>query len=265
MVTQRKTTLYTVVSYGRSDVGMVRENNEDAWIVSPPDNVFILADGMGGHSAGEVAAHETVTNLALLVKKEFKFEDLTIDLKKSGEKLSKLVQEVNRIVHQIGKKDLELRGMGTTVCCVCFHPDGFVHAHVGDSRIYLMRKNKLRRLTEDHSLVEELLELGELNHRQAREYAYRHIITKAIGTEPEVTPAVNACDLEIGDLVLMCSDGLSDVLSQDQIEKVMNTEKSIVEVVDRLIDLANTKSGHDNTTIVLMKANQKGDERTNLS
>ncbi|MFQ5730178.1 MAG: PP2C family protein-serine/threonine phosphatase, partial [Waddliaceae bacterium] len=121
-----------------------------------------------------------------------------------------------------------------------------------------------KQLTQDQSLVCELMELGELNARQAHEYAHRNIITKAVGTEPKIEPTVSDCDLAIGDQVLMCSDGLTDHLALEEIESIMNESFSIEESVQRMIDAANQRGGHDNITVVLMKV-RKGDERSNLS
>lgn len=243
---------FKVHSHGRSDIGFVRDNNEDAWLVEPQNNVYVLCDGMGGHSAGEVASQEAISTFAILVK-NYLNKNKSADLIREHQIFKELIQRVNTSVYELAQKDRDLRGMGTTFCCVYFQKKSMVVAHVGDSRIYLLRNKKLVQLTEDHSLVSELLELGELNSRQAREYAYRNIITRAIGVEAEVDPAIQVCNLVHKDQVLMCSDGLSDLLDLQEIESILNMNESLEHSIDQLINTALSKGGHDNTTAVLMK------------
>lgn len=248
-----RTCPYTVLACGRSDIGLVRENNEDVWHANHEDYFFIVADGMGGHSAGEIAANETANALSFLMKTHFRNKKGKTSLKEIGETIKKMIQEVNAMVYRMGQTERGYKGMGTTLCCVYFHSDGMIHAHVGDSRIYLLKNKKLTQLTEDHSLVAELVELGELNRRQAQECTYRNIITKAIGTEPFVTPTIAECAIEVGDQVLMCSDGLSDMVSLQEIEKILIDSPTEAVAVDRLIARANYHGGHDNVTVLLMK------------
>lgn len=256
-----KTVPYTVRAIGCSDIGLVRNDNEDAWIVVPEKNVFVLADGMGGHSAGEVAAQTTVEKYADLVKKQLNSQ--SFELSTASDILSQLISEVNHTVYQMAQADRELRGMGTTFCCTYFLREGMVHAHVGDSRIYLYRNKNLQQLTEDHSLVQELLDLGEINQRQARESHQRNIITKAIGTEPTIEPTLNICEVEVGDLILMCSDGLTDLLSSDEIQKVLNLTATLEQKVDLFIESANRRGGQDNITVVLLEV--ESGEKKHLS
>ncbi|MGA8163620.1 MAG: Stp1/IreP family PP2C-type Ser/Thr phosphatase [Waddliaceae bacterium] len=261
MVKERGTKLnYSIIACGNSDMGLVRENNEDAWAIEPKDNIFILADGMGGHCGGEVAAKKAVESFSSLMKSSFGLSAKNKTLEQTCEQLRRLIQQINISVHQKGQNDRELHGMGTTLCCVYFHEEGLIHAHVGDSRIYQLREKKLHRLTEDHSLVSDLLKMGQLNARQAQEHAFKNVITKAIGTQPRVEPTVKRCKLAIGDQYMMCSDGLSDLLSQKEIEQIMNQSPSLEKTVKRLILAANRQGGHDNITVVLMKV-QSFDDR----
>jgi PPM family protein phosphatase len=241
-----------VQTHGRSEVGLVRDNNEDAWLVEPQSNIYVLCDGMGGHIAGEVAAQEAVACFANLVKTSL--SHVAADDPRTSQLIfKKLIQEVNAVIYRLSQKDRDLRGMGTTLCCVYFQKSSMIVGHVGDSRVYLHRKGELKKLTEDHSLVSELLELGELTSRQAREYAYRNIITRAIGAEPEVEPAVQNCELVPGDRVLMCSDGLSDLLAPLEIERILNMDKPLEATIDHLVNKAIRKGGHDNITAILMQ------------
>lgn len=237
--------------HARSDVGLVRENNEDAWFADEYNNFYVLCDGMGGHTAGEVASQEAVAFLSALSSEVLK-KSKTHPIK-NPQVIRELIQEVNAEVYRLAQKDRDLRGMGTTLCCVYVHEAKMVIGHVGDSRVYLLRDKKLLQLTEDHSLVAELLELGELNSRQARDYAHRNIITRAIGADAVVEASIYAHDLQRGDQILMCSDGLSDMLDCDEIEKILNTDLSLVSSIDRLIDTANRRGGHDNITVILLK------------
>ncbi len=256
-----RTIPYTIQACGRSDVGLVRDNNEDAWKVELQNNVFILADGMGGHSAGEIAAHTAVEHYTDLVKEKLSIETKA-DLMQAAKIMRELIREVNHAVHRMGRSDSDLRGMGTTLVVSYFHQEGMIYGHVGDSRLYLMRRKKLRQLTEDHSLVQELIELGELSEKRARDYSHRNIITKAIGTEPYVDPSVHQVEVKSGDLILMCSDGLTDLLTDEEIEAIVASSQTIEKKAETLIQEAKRRGGHDNITVILMKiqaAHEKAD------
>ena len=150
-------------SFGISDIGLVRDHNEDSWAVYPEESLFILADGMGGHSAGEIAAKEAVAALHSLVKKWRPSAD--ISLAEAKKFFSEAFVKVNALVHDAGENNEQLKGMGTTLCSLFFLREFAILAHVGDSRIYLLRDNKLEQLTEDHSLVAELIALGSCEAR----------------------------------------------------------------------------------------------------
>lgn len=242
-------TSYKISSFGRSEIGLVRENNEDAWESISELQFFILADGMGGHRAGEVAARETVDRLSLLVRKSFNKESL----KDHDSLIHDLIQKVNYDVYQKSRSDSDLRGMGTTLCCIYFHEKGVMFAHVGDSRIYRFHKNKLQQLTRDHSLVTEMIDLGELHERNAEGVNYKNIITRAIGTEPNVEISMGISESEENDLFLMCSDGLSDLLSPKMIENILEEADNLEITVNNLINAAMKLGGRDNVTVVLMR------------
>lgn len=241
---------------GLSDIGLVRENNEDVWAEIEELNFFVLADGMGGHQAGEVASREAVSHLLRLIRKRF------ATAKKKGLKdIAKLLRraliQVNSIVYKIGKSEGELKGMGTTLCALFLSDEGAVLAHVGDSRIYRLRRGKLEQLTKDHSLFRELVELGQLSEHFASDFAYKNIITKAIGTEPKVDPTVMETDVRAKDLFLLCTDGLSDLLRVEEIKEVLARPHSADQIVEELIHAAKAKGGHDNITVVLVKVNEE--------
>lgn len=247
---------FNFVASGLSDVGLVRENNEDVWAEIEELNFFVLADGMGGHQAGEVASREAVSHLLRLIRKGF-----GTSKKKSPASLIKLLQhsivQVNTIVYKIGRASPELKGMGTTLCSILFHQDGAILAHVGDSRIYRLRDQKIQQLTKDHSLFRELVDLGQLSDQFAPDFAYKNIITKAIGTEPKVEPSVVEIDIKKEDVYLLCSDGLSDLLNNQDIEKYLLLQDSVDIVVEKLINAAKEKGGQDNITVVVIKVYEK--------
>lgn len=242
--------LYQIVASGRSDVGLIRQNNEDVWLEKPNLRLYVLADGMGGHRAGEVAASEAANGLCRILEKEL---NRKISLNKTCDIIRNAVIEVNKTVYKLGHNEAHLKGMGTTLCAVLFHEEGAILAHVGDSRIYRLHKKKLEQITTDHSLLRELMDLGQLSTYDEPEFFYKNILTRAIGTEVSVEPAIQICDIEYEDIYLMCSDGLSDMVSDEEIEKILNSYKDVSDATAALVAGARAKGGHDNITVVVMK------------
>lgn len=252
---------YNISACGLSDIGLVRQNNEDVWAELPEYHTYVLADGMGGHKAGEVAASKTVMTFCELMHEILKDSDYGIPLEEMEITIKKIIKDVNAIVYEMGCREYELKGMGTTFCCLHFHPKGLIYAHVGDSRIYCLRKNRLKLLTRDHSLLRELIDMGQISQEEARDFVYRNIITKAVGTEPSVEPSVEVMNFQVGDLYLICSDGLSDLLSLSEIEAIVSLPSTIYEKTKKLIAAAKDKGGHDNITVVVMEVQEKPDEK----
>ena len=243
---------YKIVAYGLSDVGLVRPNNEDYWGELPSLNFYALADGMGGHRAGEVAAQEAVTVLCGIIEETIGINEAELTIDEVHGVLQFAIENVNESIYKMGQSSPALKGMGTTLCCIHFHPMGLVYAHVGDSRIYRHRNKKLEQLTNDHSLLRELADMGQLDDRTSRS-AYKNIITRAIGTEAYVEPAVHTTEVIDGDIYLMCSDGLSDMLTSKEIESIISSTTSVEKVCKKLIFRAKEKGGHDNVTVVVAK------------
>ena len=242
-----------VSAFGLSDVGLVRQRNEDVWGELPEQHLYVLADGMGGHRAGDVAARESVGALLHLLGEMLGNlpEEAPLSERKMIIRLA--FEEVNRIIYHLGKTDESLRGMGTTLCCVHLTDNGLIYAHVGDSRIYRLRKEKLVQLTEDHSLLRELVSSGQLAEDKSGEFLYKNIITKAIGTEPIVEPSVSTGEPEAGDLIMICSDGLSDLLTSDEVEVILKQATSLDTAAHHLVSAAKDRGGHDNVTVVLIQ------------
>lgn len=253
--------LYQVSAHCVSDIGLIRQNNEDSWKMLKDAQFFVLADGMGGHQAGEIASKETVDQLCVLF--EERLNSCHKDLTHMEELLREIIQEVNASVYCMGRENMALKGMGTTLCCLLIHSQGLIYAHVGDSRIYRFRQGQLKQLTQDHSLLRELIDLGQLSEQQADEFIYKNIITKAMGTEPYVEPSVAHIDLKSGDMLLMCTDGLSDLVSLEEMQLIMS-EYPEEEITKGLVKKAKQKGGYDNITVILVKVREKKYEE-NLS
>lgn len=210
--------------------------------------------GWGGHQAGEVASKATVEHLCHLFHQHSNLFQIEINLAKNL--MKEMIQEVNTLVYRLGRENPNLRGMGTTLCCLFLHPAGLIYGHVGDSRIYRFRQGKLEQLTQDHSLLRELIELGQLSEQQAEEFLYKNVITKAIGTEPTVEPAIADSSIEVGDILMMCSDGLSDLVSLEQMQNIIG-HHSEEEATRLLVDKAKEGGGYDNITVILVKIQGK--------
>jgi serine/threonine protein phosphatase PrpC len=237
----------------RTDPGRKRHHNEDSFVFQPP--LFAIADGMGGARAGEVASALAAGAL----------NESTVN---GGGKqfVVQLIQEANRRVHQRASTDAETSGMGTTMTVALVERDGTVtFGHVGDSRAYLLRDDRLEQLTDDHSLVAELVRRGELSAEAAEVHPQRSVITRALGTDPSVDVDAFAVDAEAGDLYLICSDGLSDMVDGVELEAIMREHRRDLEAAARaLVQAANRAGGDDNITAILFELveNDEPDEVT---
>ncbi|PCI78651.1 hypothetical protein COB21_00275 [Candidatus Aerophobetes bacterium] len=245
--------------YGLSDIGTFRHNNEDACMINQEQGLFILADGMGGHNAGEVAAKETVhfvtKSFETFLAENGEYEDIF----SIGDFTKLTLENANSWVHHLGQKKKEYAGMGTTICTLLFFEKSIIYSHVGDSRIYRIRQGTIKQLTSDHSLKNHLVAGGSLkvakNSLSKAYEPYKNILTKAIGTCSEIDIQVQVDPVMDNDIYLLCSDGLSDCLSPDEIMRVVyEHEHSKKSGVEKLIELAIQKGGKDNITAVLVQA-----------
>lgn len=235
-----------LTTYGLSDIGVGRSNNEDVWIASVEFSFFALADGMGGHKAGEVAAREAITHLFQSIQ-----EIQTTDCLEWMIELKYAIEKANQTVYHLSKNEEAFSGMGTTLCCIAWLDNAVIYAHVGDSRIYLFRNNQLQLLTQDHSLFAKWLKTGKESQTP---FPYKNVITRAVGTAPKAFPEISMCRPEPEDLFLLCSDGLSDVLSTDEIEKILIASESLEIGGKRLIKQAKIKGSCDNITLLMVQA-----------
>jgi serine/threonine protein phosphatase PrpC len=225
----------------RSDVGRQRSVNEDDLVVSPP--FFAVADGMGGARAGEVASG--------IAARTFEGEG---DSDEPAEaQLSRILREANRRIYDLAVKDESHRGMGTTLTAAMVHGDEISFAHVGDSRAYVMRHGELEQLTSDHSLVAELERSGQISPEAAEHHPQRSIITRALGPEPEVEVDTYTVTGRDGDLFLLCSDGLTSMISDKEVASILRAAGSLEESAEALVRAANQSGGKDNITVVLFR------------
>ena len=227
-------------SAAATDTGRVREANEDAFLMEPP--MFAVADGMGGHAGGEVASA-----LAL--------ETLRTTHESSGD-ISAGVREANVAVHERQAGDPDLAGMGTTLTAMLIDDGGVRVVHVGDSRAYLLRDGKLTQITEDHTLVRELVQEGQLTPEQARVHPQRSMLTRAIGIDAVVDIDEALIQPMNGDRLLLCSDGLTGMLTDEEIRDLL-MEEDRQDAADRLVLAANAAGGVDNTTVVVLDVSNK--------
>src|SRR5947209_4482092 len=225
----------------KTDTGRQRRDNEDSAIASAP--LFVVADGMGGARAGEVASQIAIES----------FQHGLPDSGNPEEQLADLVRAANRAIYDRAHTEPELRGMGTTLTAAYLDAAQLAIAHVGDSRAYLFRDGGLRRLTQDHSLVGELVARGKLTEEQAAEHPQRSIITRALGPEPEVEVDTWTYPVRAGDVLMLCSDGLTSMVSEERVEEILASSDSLKMAAQALIDEANAAAGRDNITVVLFR------------
>jgi PPM family protein phosphatase len=232
---------------GRTDVGRQRSANEDDFVLAPP--FFAVADGMGGAKAGEVAS--------AMATEVFEGES------DSGEpaevQLARLLREANRRIYDLAVADESHRGMGTTLTAAKVTGDEISLAHVGDSRAYRMRDGELEQLTKDHSLVAELERSGQITAEAAEHHPQRSIITRALGPEPDVEVDTYTVTGREGDVFLLCSDGLTSMISDEEIGSILRSAESLDAAADALVRAANQSGGKDNITVVLFRVGPNGD------
>ncbi len=235
-----------MMAAGRTDIGSVRHNNEDSIFFSCEKifclpNLFVVADGIGGHNAGEVASSKAIECFKGFLENG------------CDNMLDSLVQAVefsNARVFQSSLENDELSGMGTTFTA-CVISDKLYTVHIGDSRLYRFSDGKLCQLTEDHTFVNEMVKKGELTLEEARNHKNRNLITRALGTDNVVDVDAFVCDIKSGDLILLCSDGLTDMVSDEEISQILSRGDSVETFANNLIDKALKNGGADNISVIV--------------
>jgi len=242
----------SIASYAAtSDTGKKRRRNEDSYVVAPP--LFAVADGMGGAQAGEIASQLAAAAL----------EETDPGAMLGPERVESLIQEANRRVHERAVSDPSTSGMGTTMTVALVEGTKVTFGHVGDSRAYRYRDGTMTQITEDHSLVNELLKSGKLSPEEADTHPQRSVITRAVGTDPDVDVDSFTLEAEPGDIFLICSDGLTDMVEDDGILEVLDRfHDDLDRVTKSLVSAANRGGGEDNITVVAFRISDDGDGET---
>lgn len=246
-----------LVMTGRTDTGMVREHNEDCFLIVPESGIALLADGMGGHLAGEVAAAMAVDQVTHHLLQAFAGRRTAAVAAGNGFESRVLVEAIknaNAAIHQASVTKPEQSGMGTTIVAVTFHDNLLTVAHVGDSRLYRYRDGALNQLTEDHSMVQELLRRGLISAEEARTSVNRNLVTRALGVDPVVEVDVHEEVCEDGDVYLLCSDGLTDMVEPEIVRTVVEEKRAdLAEAAADLVELANRNGGRDNISVIIVR------------
>lgn len=241
---------------GLTDVGQIREHNEDFIDWDVPRGLIILADGMGGHNAGEVASALAVNSIKEALYEVLNPDDPVENLDYS-ELLKQAIIYANDEINRHSAEHPSCAGMGTTIATSLFDNDVVVFAHVGDSRIYRLRNNKLEQMTSDHSLVQEMVDNGFLTEEEAMTSSSRNLITRALGISDEVEVDITTDNIELGDVYLYCSDGLTDLVPDKEILEILSSNKGDLETANQeLVNLANEKGGKDNISVILVSLNK---------
>lgn len=239
-----------MISYGKTDIGMVRNVNQDSIFFSDKrignlPNLYIVADGMGGHQAGDYASAHAVTWFVDYVK-HCQYAN-TITIMKTG------IAKVNEMLLKDASERSELRGMGTTFVAAVILKDQMYVANIGDSRLYVLGSEEARQVTLDHSLVEELIRTGQLERRKVRFHPEKNIITRALGTGKEAIPDFFEITLQEGEKVLLCSDGLTNMVDDDEIRDIVMQKQFVDKICGELIEKANYYGGKDNIGVVVVE------------
>ena len=242
-----------------SDVGRARKVNEDFFSVDVDDRLFLVADGMGGHGHGEIASRLAVQKLRdRLVgggdrSGRWWRPGARAGVEQEAERLREAIVEANREVLSAVDRDGTLSGMGTTLVAMRVLEKVALVAHVGDSRVYRLRDRRLTRLTDDHTWVNEQVSAGNISEHQAESHPFKSVVTRALGGDAVVDAEIRSLDVEPGDLYLLCSDGLTSMVPDEEIERHLAAGGSLSEVCRRLVEDANARGGRDNVTVVLLR------------
>lgn len=250
---------FEIESYGISNVGMKRSQNEDSYLMSDELGLYVVADGMGGHVGGEYASRLAVTTIEEVLRHFLTDPDATVISgvnsvgSKRGDQLSFSINEASRRIYEEAQNNSALKGMGTTAVGVIINDGDAYFANVGDSRAYLIRRGEGTQITVDHSLVNEQIREGILSPEDAKNHKLKNIITRSVGYQEEVEADIQHLSLENDDRILLCSDGLSNLVTDEEIEEIVSNEE-LRDACKKLVDLANSRGGDDNITVIILKA-----------
>ena len=244
-----------------SNPGMVRNNNEDAVTSRPGVGLVVLADGMGGYNAGEVASGMATALLGSELERIFG-ETAPSTPGPDGKPfahaaLADQVERANTAIYQASRSQPQYSGMGTTLVAAVFHDNQVTIAHIGDSRMYRLRGEEFKAITRDHSLLQEQIDAGLITEEQARNSGNRNLVTRALGVDPEVQPEIQTLAVEVGDVYVLCSDGLNDMVEDEEIGMTVGMLAANLELAaTQLVQMANDNGGRDNVSVILVKIKQ---------
>ncbi len=239
--------------FTRTDIGRTRSMNQDSFLVSENKEngfkLYILADGMGGYKGGEIASRVAITAVSKFINE--KFADISKDKQSILDFLEDAIAFANSAIYEESEQDEELQDMGTTLEVLLIYKNKIYIGHIGDSRIYRIRKNKMKKITTDHSYVEKLIQDGEITREEAYNHPKKNLLIKALGTDEEVEPDMIYTVLNKNDILIICSDGLTNMLREEKILSIVkdNTEEDVTNV---LVDEANNAGGLDNITVIVI-------------
>ena len=249
----------------RTDIGRVRKNNEDSFATDPALQLYVLSDGMGGEAHGEVASQIAVQTVLTHCRQAENsrttpiFGESSPDVSERTNRLASAIHLANRKVFETAAANSEQQGMGATIVAAWIDAQRLSIAHVGDSRAYLMRAGSLDQITADHSLVAEKVRVGILTPQEADASELQSVLTRAVGTKNSVEVDTNEQILLVGDFVLLCSDGLTRMVTDPEIASTLLTSTSAQEAADRLVDLANESGGADNVSVIVLRVDEKSE------
>lgn len=259
-----RASLPTLHFAGKTDPGRVRALNEDALAIRAEYGFAIVADGMGGYNAGEVASGIATSVLSESLEERLQDPIATRgDVRHLHRMMVDCVQHASASIHEAARQEPRYQGMGTTLVAALFHAGGVSIAHVGDSRAYRFRNGELTRLTRDHSFLQEQLDAGLITPEQARNSVDRNIVTRALGVDAEVQVDIHVQDVRAQDIFLLCSDGLNEMLSDQRIAAILHAQsRSLETACEYLIDAANQRGGLDNIAVVLVRVDAKATDKS---
>jgi PPM family protein phosphatase len=245
----------------KTDTGRARDNNEDSVAVDEATNLAVLADGMGGYNAGEIASGMATAFIKSELSRWLTEAGDGAKSKEVRRALEICVDNANLSIYNSANSNAHYAGMGTTLVVAVFRDDKLMVGHIGDSRCYRARKGEFEQITKDHSLLQEQLDAGLITKEQSVNSSIKNLVTRALGVEEVVLLEVNEYAVEVGDTYLLCSDGLSDMAVDSSIAKIVTSEADLTQKADSLIQLANHHGGRDNISIVLVEVKEDVDRR----
>ncbi|MBW1873525.1 MAG: Stp1/IreP family PP2C-type Ser/Thr phosphatase [Deltaproteobacteria bacterium] len=248
-----------LLSAGTTDVGVKRAANEDNFLTMAEENLFAVADGMGGHSSGEIASQIAVEGMANFFKATRQDEEITWPYKMDKNRpydenrFIMSVKLANLRIFEASQREARYRGMGTTIAGMNFSKDDVLVAHVGDSRIYRIRNKQMTQITEDHSLLNDYIKAKKLTEEEIENFPHKNVIVRALGMKETVLVDLSRHSLQVGDIFLACSDGLSGMVTDEQLLEIVNTTPDLEQATKTMIKMANDAGGVDNITVILSR------------